>query len=353
MPVRIRAILLILTFLAFVSVPITGINAEVTALNVSPAVIVQGEQLSISGVAAPDEEVWLNSSFELVIPVVDGNYTREFKDVYFPTGKKSFTITVSNIKNIRVAFYFIYRWFEFSPLNATNGIATLSVSFPPGIAIPGLGNITDISGKQTFMVYGEALDGATSVNLDFTMSIAVMADSEGYFELNLPTTGVPVGEYIFSADGLTQTVPVIAPPPPTLDTRAGTYPSNSGVHNGSITPTMTLNVSTLYTYPCPGTGGHSEYAALSYPNGTVIAEAYWDGYVGDWHNLTFNRSFTLYANEPYHYTIHTGSYPQIIHNQSFNATGGVITCTSFEDANGKVYYDWIPAIKLFGRGNNE
>ncbi|MGC9444727.1 MAG: hypothetical protein ACP5E9_07380 [Candidatus Methanospirareceae archaeon] len=30
----------------------------------------------------------------------------------------------------------------------------------------------------------------------------------------------------------------------------------------------------------------------------VIAEKIWNGYTGDWHNLTFNNSFTLYANEP-------------------------------------------------------
>ena len=92
----------------------------------------------------------------------------------------------------------------------------------------------------------------------------------------------------------------------------------------------------LYTYPCPGTGGHTEYAV----------EASWNGYTGDWHNLTFNNSFTLYANETYNYTIRTGSYPQIIHEQSWNATGGKITCSEFVDVNGKRHEGWIPAIRL-------
>jgi hypothetical protein len=68
---------------------------------------------------------------------------------------------------------------------------------------------------------------------------------------------------------------------------------------------------------------------------------------GDWHDLAFNNSFTLYANENYNYTIVTGSYPQIIHASSHNATGGVITCTEFVDINGKRYEEgWIPAIRL-------
>jgi hypothetical protein len=68
--------------------------------------------------------------------------------------------------------------------------------------------------------------------------------------------------------------------------------------------------------------------------------------VGDWHNISFNKSFTLYENETYNYTIITVSYPQIIHESPFNATGGAISCDKFIDANVRIYYDWIPAIRL-------
>jgi hypothetical protein len=105
-------------------------------------------------------------------------------------------------------------------------------------------------------------------------------------------------------------------------------------------------VSKLCTYPCPGTGGHIEYAAISYSNGTLLADALWNGYVSDWHNLSFNKSFILYANETYNYTFITGSHPQIIHEPSWNATGGVITCEGFIDINGKLHEGWIPAIRL-------
>ena len=53
------------------------------------------------------------------------------------------------------------------------------------------------------------------------------------------------------------------------------------------------------------------------------------------------------ANKTYNYTIVTGSYPQIIHEPSWNAIGGVITCTEFVDVNGKRNVNWIPAIKLY------
>jgi hypothetical protein len=132
-----------------------------------------------------------------------------------------------------------------------------------------------------------------------------------------------------------------------FDTSSGTYPSISGIHNGTITPAYNISVSKLYTYPCPGAGGHTEYVRIWNSATGWNVTATWNGYNGDWHNLTFNNSFTLYANETYNYSIRTGSYPQIIHQSPYNATGGVITCTEFVDLNGKRHEGWIPAIKLY------
>ena len=123
------------------------------------------------------------------------------------------------------------------------------------------------------------------------------------------------------------------------------YPSISGTHNGTITPSCNINVSKLYTYPCEGTGGHTESIEL-YENDTLIANGTWNGYVGDWHNITVTPSVTLRAGHTYNYTIITGSYPQIIHESSKEVTGGTITCDKFTDANGVVHYDWIPTIML-------
>lgn len=124
------------------------------------------------------------------------------------------------------------------------------------------------------------------------------------------------------------------------------YPSIFGTHNGTITLSQTIMVGKLYTYPCPGTGGHTEYSEISNRSG-IIATGRWDGYGGDLHNVSFDAPFVLEAGKAYNYTMKTGSYPQIIHNQTFKNEYGTITCTKFTDANGRVYYDWIPAVKLF------
>jgi hypothetical protein len=124
------------------------------------------------------------------------------------------------------------------------------------------------------------------------------------------------------------------------------YPSISGIHTGTITPSRTITVNTLYTYPCAGTGGHTEYARI-YGNG-LDRSASWVGYHGDWHNISFTAPFILEAGKTYYYEIRTGSYLQIHHTDELEAVGGAgtITCTNFTDVNGKEYTDWIPAIRL-------
>jgi PKD repeat protein len=130
-----------------------------------------------------------------------------------------------------------------------------------------------------------------------------------------------------------------------FDTEPGTYPSISGTHNGTITMTHTVTVSTIYLYPCAGTGGHIKYARIWNSSWDGV-EAQWIGYVGDWHNLSFDKNFTLAAGETYNYTIQTGSYPQIHHVPELLTAKGWITCTSFVDVNGERSSNWIPAIKL-------
>ena len=125
------------------------------------------------------------------------------------------------------------------------------------------------------------------------------------------------------------------------------YPSIFGTHNGTITPNQTITVSKLYTYPCSGTGGHTEFAMIWNETTGDCAVANWNGYQGDYHNISFNRTLTLKEGVVYNYTICTGSYPQIHHNNALPTVTGWINCTEFTDANGKKYNNWIPAIRLW------
>ena len=121
------------------------------------------------------------------------------------------------------------------------------------------------------------------------------------------------------------------------------YPSIAGTHNGTIKPDQTITVGKLYTYPCPGTGGHTEYARIW----NKTWNATWEGYQSDWHNITFDNPLFFYPIKHTTTPIRTGSYPQIHHNMTLTVPDDEITCIKFIDANGEVYYGWIPAIRLW------
>ncbi len=184
----------------------------------------------------------------------------------------------------------------------------------------------DINASETLQFNVTSPDGKQSNITNCTVTQDDI-DNGGLFEFNI-TLGVRPGVFDTGAP-------------------ANPYPSISGVHNGTLIPDRVIEANRIYTYPCAGTGGHTEYVRI-WGNG-VDAHANWSGYAGDWHNLTFNTSFTLEPGKKYHYTIITGSYPQIIHAHSgeHSATGGKIKCDEFSDANGVVRENWIPAFRLW------
>ena len=178
---------------------------------------------------------------------------------------------------------------------------------------------------------------------------------QGIFTATIDTTNALPGTYTFEADdgdGHTDKATVeLLPAVTTFDTGAGAYPSIFGTHNGTIIPARDLNVSTLYTYPGPGTGGHTKSIAL-YEHNIPVAYGTWSGYTGEWYNVTIHNVsgapyVMLREDHEYNYTLRTGSYPQIIHRQNHTTLdGSFITCTEFIDANGRRYSNWIPAIRL-------
>jgi len=191
-----------------------------------------------------------------------------------------------------------------------------------------LANGTDIIADDVLQFNVTSPDGSQSNVTNHTITQQEI-DNGGLFDFNISLIAKP-GSDIF-------------------DTNASDnpYPSIMGVHNGTIKSNRTITVNRIYTYACPGTGGHTEYVKIW---GKDVDEyVTWDGYQGDWHNLSFNTNFTLEPEVEYNYTLRTGSYPQIIHahSEEYNVTGGKIRCDEFRDANGKVHENWIPAFRLW------
>jgi len=209
-----------------------------------------------------------------------------------------------------------------------------------------------------------AYNDSYTLSTDTTADLDVVELSSGAILLEPGTTGDVLlnvsdgteGEYIVSITATSQgntsvsdevmTKTIVSEPTAGFDTDSPSnpYPSLPGTHTGTIKPNQGITVQKLYTYPCAGTGGHTEYIRI-YGN-EIDESASWNGYAEDWDTLTFDSSFTLKAGKTYNYVIKTGSYPQIHHTPALLTDNGWINCTKFTDANGKRYSDWIPAIIL-------
>jgi hypothetical protein len=232
-------------------------------------------------------------------------------------------------------------------------ILTIQVGPPETLTLDPL---ADLALGEPLIVTGTSsrLDGALvwlTVKGRYYERVPQVAIVEDHlFTTTFDTTGAYPGTYTVKViDGYgyaaTRSVNIVAETvaPASFDTghSEDPYPSISGTHNGTIT------IERMYTYPCSGTGGHSEYAALYDQTGTKLGEGAWKGYQGgDAQYITFSPPLTLELGKLYNYTIKTGSYPQIIHRQTLTTENGTITCAEFIDANGVFHQDWIPAIRL-------
>jgi hypothetical protein len=236
----------LLVLCAFIaSVPIA--SASVTELN-TPSFVLPGDALLISGQAAQNEEVWLDSSFEISIPVSNGRYSEEFRGINFIAGEKKISAHAENIKNMQMSVspftatcngetVKVTMWPGIpvmeAPLKITNGVVTLSFSFPMKIS----GIEVDIpAGKKDIEISGDAVDGASSVNVEIAISIKCLADSNGDFSLDIDTEGVPEGEFLITAGGIERTVQIALTEPKQTSTQR--FPASMSTPTPVISPTI-------------------------------------------------------------------------------------------------------------------
>jgi hypothetical protein len=202
----------------------------------------------------------------------------------------------------------------------------LTTQAPPGVSATVNRSVTEL------------LDPEESAAIEVTISSAL----EGEHVVNLTI----ISEGNSNVNATLQIATVVTREGFEFDTGAGTYPSIAGVHKGAIKPNHTVVVKRLSTYPAAGTGGHAEYIKI-WNSSDWNVTATWDGTRGEYHTFTFPEIFWLSAGQVYWYELQTDSYPLIIHQENHTLSdGSFINCTSFVDVNGRMYHDWIPAIKL-------
>ena len=234
--------LVCITILIFAFLFSTLASASIIELETIPKNPEPGDEITISGVASPNQEITITSSFKDIIPVSAEKYRYDLKDIEIPSKPNSFTVTTKNVKNLRVGVKILI-WITKS-FPASGGVATLS-----------LGDV--LPGNYDVKIFGDAVNGASTVDLHVTASLKTKTDSNGNFKAKIGTKGLPPGVYTITAaapDGASKTISVFAGEQPAESesepTPTPTPPPTStpiGTSTPTITPTPTLAPTPIVT----------------------------------------------------------------------------------------------------------
>jgi len=147
--------------------------------------------VTIRGSAPPGEEVRLRTSFEMELPVKGGRYEYVAEGVDIPRRPNRLSVVAEEVDELNLGVK-MGIWVTM-PVSTRGGVASFSRSdVPPG--------------SYTLKIFGKALPGSDLVKIRVDTETAVLADSDGRFQLAMETSGVPEGEYRIRVGGEEQVV---------------------------------------------------------------------------------------------------------------------------------------------------
>ena len=143
-------------------------------------------EVTISGVGLG--EIRLIVSFKETIPVFAGRYSYDLVGINVPQRPNNFTITTSEVKNLKVGVKKIQD-------NTTRIWVTQTIVAPEGIAT--VQSDLPSPGNYHVKIFGDAAEGVSEVDLELTAVKKIKAS--GDFSLSIDISGFPAGKYTVTA----------------------------------------------------------------------------------------------------------------------------------------------------------
>ena len=143
-------------------------------------------EVTISGVGLG--EIRLIVSFTDTIPVFAGRYSYDLVGINVPQRPNNFTITTSEVKNLKVGVKKIQD-------NTTRLWVTQTIAAPEGIAT--VQSDLPSPGNYHVKIFGDAAEGVSRVDLELTAVKKIKAS--GDFSLSIDISGFPAGKYTVTA----------------------------------------------------------------------------------------------------------------------------------------------------------
>ncbi len=145
---------------------------------VSSDTVKKGDVFTIEGRTEPDSAVRMDVSFSDNIPVIDGKYKKEFKDVDISFIPNQFIVETTDIADMTFTVHMIIPFRK--RLSATEGKCTyIDKDVPPG--------------TYDITIDGRPGEGVASIPMTIKASQSLISDKEGNFTYNYNTGPFPPG----------------------------------------------------------------------------------------------------------------------------------------------------------------
>ncbi|MEM4706131.1 MAG: hypothetical protein QXW27_01150 [Candidatus Methanomethylicaceae archaeon] len=176
----VKEVLIFLFFLSIISYPIIC-YASIEYIEINPENPVKGDILNVIIKTSSSEEIPVSMYFQKIVPTTNGFYEYRIYGVKIPYASNTFKVEAYGIKNLNVAVKLFFFWITKS-INGNGGYASISQSNIP-------------IGTYDVVIYGEAENNLTNVELRITASTTIITNEEGLYTYSLDTSYIPEGTF--------------------------------------------------------------------------------------------------------------------------------------------------------------
>jgi hypothetical protein len=162
--------------------------SAVTDVTILPQEPVVGDDIMVMGYGTPNSVLTAYTSFTAEVPVEEGEYEYELKNIKVPEGTDTFSVEAEKVVNLVVAVKKFGIPYSRSTNADGNGFAKISQSY-----------VLPFTYKVS--ISGQAPSSEDTVALTLKGVSMIETDANGYFECSYKTNTIPAGLFIVEIEG--------------------------------------------------------------------------------------------------------------------------------------------------------
>lgn len=209
-----------------------GAAVNESTLTITPENPTQGDVVVMQGKANPNEDIPITITFQMDVPVSGGTFDYRLNGVEIPSPNR-FTVVAEGCRRLSVSASLSSLPFPYTLTSQEEGSTqTISQGGVP-------------SGKYNIRIFGDAIEGASTVRLKVEAWTEIRADASGSFSYSYNSAPVPAGLFDVNVGGVRRTLmlsesefnPSSPTPTPSPSPSGGGSSSSEGIYTSGPNPT--------------------------------------------------------------------------------------------------------------------